>query len=247
MANPPKALTLLSQRELSQSAANPTVKGKFATLRWKIERNNPVLEVATNDPAKMNKEGNFGKIKVSLNLFTAALICETLIVAANAKEPFRRIIQCFNHEWINNQRNQDRTHLHDIIINRDDGGVVTMAVIAKTGNWPTIKFPIVLPDMRYQKFCKADGTAVDISELTQSCARIYGKVMLPVIQQLMVRDYEPPAPPANRGGGSGGGYGQRQSYGQRDQGGGGYGGGGGGRSQTAISSDDGDGDDDIPY
>lgn len=246
MANP-KPLTLLSQRELSQSAVNPTVKGKFATMRWKIERNNPVLEVNTNDPAKMNKEGGFGKIKVSLNLFTAGLICETLIVAANSKEPYRRIIQCFNHEWVNNQRNQDRTHLHDIVINRADDGVVTMAVIAKTGNWPTIKFPIVLPDMRYQKFCKGDGTAVDMSELTQSCARVYGKVMLPVIQQLMVRDYEPPAPPANRGGqggGGGGGYGQRQSYGQRDQGGGGYGG-GGGRSQTVVS--DSDGDDDIPY
>jgi len=239
----------LSNSKLNFMAFNNETKRPI-TMSWRLARNNVELICDTGDPAMKNREKNWGKIKVPMSYRGAALVMGLIQQASLGNAEYCEIFQAYNHRWVNNQREKEITHMHDIVVQRSAEGVVSVTVIYRgEPGWPELKFILGLPDNRYEKLAHADGSQWTKAKLSQLVGRQMFDTMIPLLAHLGVTEYQPPEPPSG-GAGSGGGGGNRGGY---------SGGAGGGQRPQAPRGDErpsarggygggtDDVDDDIPY
>lgn len=217
---PPK--TAFTHSKLRLSAPLPTVKGKRAALSVDVWNNNPRLILATNDPKfDGDKSNNYGRYTAAIESFTYYAMMEALDDHIAKKEKDRTIIQ-IKTKAPGGDFKAPPVHSGDIIIGRDDEGLVYIVLVPKKDGWPAPKFIFGAPDQRFQTWLNGDGTPMEPAKLSTIYARAWAKLMRDLMGPTLNTHFT--EPPKGGFGGGGGGYGG----GNRGGGGGGYGGGSGG-------------------
>lgn len=247
---PPKKHAL-NNPKIRLSAPNPQCKGVYANLSWDIYQNNPRIVVDTKDPQFKNPENGYGRIQAAMDPVILSMFLENLQWAIDLETTDKRRISNYGSD-----RNAPRytpgtpppppVHLTDVWVGRDADMNVFISVVNQKENWPKIKFLFDVPDRRFVKFYKGDGTELTRGELSTLAAKSYLRLLTSLMPAVLATTYEH-VMPANFSGGGRGGYGG----GNRNGGGNGGGAGGtrGGNNYTAnapaAGSDDTDAD--IPF
>lgn len=246
---PKKVKTALSVGKLSLSTFNPLTKG-FAKLKFDLWQNNPRIIVDTGDQNLRTPENNYGRIEGALASADLYAVLELIESAVKSKEEVKWKAACFKHEWANNQKQKDPSHVSSVWVGRDGEGCVYISVVSEVKKeFPILKFVFGPPDQRYTKWFNANGEPFTKAQTSQLYAKAFVRMLSPLMANILVTHFEEVMPPQfsgnrqgggggggfNRGGGGGGGYGNR-------------GGGGGSRPEpeTAIAVDAG-GEDDLPF
>ena len=206
--------------------------GKPARISWSVFDGNPRITVYTNDTG--DEQNNYGKITAPIDPFTAGLVAQLIIKAANGENGFREKIVNKN-SWHNGQKLPEPARINDIIIGKDAEGSVYISL--HEDNRPNIRF-FFGPSV-WHHLVKADGTPADKAYVSQLYALSYAAVVQQVIGTIIGygsyvsaytdHDLGDEKPTFSKGGGGyqqrqgggGGGYQNRGGYQQR-QGGGGY-------------------------
>lgn len=259
----PAKKPLITSSKLSISAPNPAQRGVYASFCAQVYKGNPRFVVKTNNPSeKGDKSKNFGQITAALALPDALACIQFIHMCLLAKDEVKYKMECYGHPYIDGQRQKDAVHEADVIVGRDNSGVIYISVISKIGERDVIKFPFGPSDRRYHKAVAADGSPLDPA----MTSRVYAQAWIVMLNELFVltchESYEPPPPPnfqrggngggnrqggwqGNRGGNGGGWQGNRNGGSGGGNGGGYQGGGGGGNSNAGRSEDL--GEEDIPF
>lgn len=245
--------TILDNTNMRLSAPNPSVKGKYASLSFKVFKGNPRLQVRTNNP---DDRENYGTIAVPMTMpvFSAFIHAWESAIDAPAESKFT--IECENFPKGQRQGPGVRPELmHVIHVGKDADGVVSLMVVdAKNPRRDKIKFEVTAP--RFITVLEK-GQPMDRARASEYFSRVWTRLLRDVVTQEAVRTWEKPAQYNPQGGGNGGyqrgGGGGYQRGG--DQGGRGNdyqsrGGDQGGRDDYSSSGSQGGADvsgDDIPF
>lgn len=220
----------LSNSKIRLVAANNV--GKQATLAFKLKKNNPQLQVYTNEP---NDQENYGRIDAALDTPTFNAYLEMIKQAATDPTFKKEIIQNKNFIFPNGKRSDAPVHVSDLMVGRDEDGTIWTAVTAK--GRPMIKFLFITPE--FHSILGADREPINRGTASKYVALGFVNMLSNIMNMLQVTEYEEPPPPKNANGGNGynnngggGGYNNRQNGGNT-----------GGASNTNSGSFDGD----IPF
>lgn len=203
----------------------PNASGKSASLKFNVVKNNPRIDVYTNDDSDpKSKEA----LRAAMDQPTFFLFLECLEKASKSKEVSEYIIVNKGYTFFGGKKGEKPEVLSKTIVGRDDTGKVYI-MIAMRGR-PSIKF-YTLPG-NWHNLVDTSGNAVDPGIVSSMLAMAWVNLLRTMVSVYLVFNYEEEAPRENNNGGGGQ---------NRWQGGGG-GNGGGGQSQAASSSGYGDED-----
>lgn len=220
----------LSNSKIRITATNSI--GKAASMQFKLKKNNPQIQVYTNDP---NDTENYGRIDAALDspTFNAYIV---LLRRAAQESDFKKVpIQNFGYTFPNGRRSDQTQLLSTLMVGRDEDGSVWTAVTAK--NRPMIKFYFLPSD--YHRIMDSTGEQMARGPLTQIYALAFADLIQSIMNNLQVIEYEEP-PQKQNGNGGGGGGGNRGGY---NRGGSGNSGG----SSGSSGGNSGGFEDDIPF
>lgn len=244
---PPKKHAL-NNPKIRLSAPNPQCKGVYANLSWDIYQNNPRIVVDTKDPQFKNPENNYGRIQAAMDPVILSMFMENLAWAIELQTTDKRRISNYGNDRSGPRYEPGKpppppVHLTDVWVGRDADMNVFISVVNQKENWPKIKFLFDVPDRRFVKFYKGDGTELNKGEVSTLAAKAYLRLLSNLMPAVLANTYEHvmPAQFAGRGGNGGG-----------RSGGGSYGGGkpangGGNYTSNAPASGGDDTDSDIPF
>ena len=229
---PQRKKNALDNNKITMRAQNKA--GKVSSLIFGLINNNPRLTVYTNDP---NDTADYGKIVAALDTPMFNALLEMLQEVINTPGTIKLGLRNKNYIYPKGQRSETPVVVSDVLVGRDETGVIWIAVTAR--NRPMINFQFINPE--FHMFIDGDGNAMDKAKASNFTARAYLRLLSQMVNTLQVTDWIEPAPkPQRQGGGGGGGYGG----GGQGGGGGSYGGGGGGGRAPAADAASGD---DIPW
>ena len=206
---PEKKKNAFNNSKLTLSAPCPTAKGKYSTLGFEFNNNNPAIVVRTNDPGEMSPAQNYGRIMANLDIPAFYAFISNLEAAINAEGEFKRKCENYNHDYVDGQRSQDIKHISDLWVGKDKEGCPYISVLSKKEDRPVIKFVFGPSDQRWHKYFHADGTAFTKSDLAKLYANAWLMILKQVTGNLIAQEYIAPVPrkPFNNQGG-----GNRPSY-----------------------------------
>lgn len=257
---PERKKNALNNSKITLSAPHPSAKGTYCQLAFDVYNNNPRIVVNTRDPNLQGRENDFGKITAAMDPVSFQIFIEMLRAAAKSTGKYKNKIECNNHEFVGGQRSQEIKTLSDVIVCKEDDGVVFVAVRSTKQGWPVVRFDFGFSDRRYHSLVKHDGTPWSKAELSNIAALAFANLLSTLVTSVLDTHYVDTSGQRQGGGGwkgksgGGGGYagGNRGGYGGGSGGGygggnrGGYGG-GGSRSEATADTSDSSGDDDIPF
>lgn len=258
---PERKKNAFNNSKITLSAPHPSAKGTYCQLAFDVWNNNPRVVVNTRDPNLQGRENDFGKITAAMDPVSFQMLIELIRAAVKSQGKFKNKIECNNHEYVGGQRSQDIKTLADIIVCKDDDGVVFISVKSSKPSWPVVRFDFGFSDRRYHGLVKGDGTPWTKAEVSGIAALAFTNLLSALLASVLDTHYADTSGQRGGGGGGGwkgksggGGYGGGGNRGGYGGGGGGNrgnygGGGGGGRSDYAASESAAsvDVDDDIPF
>jgi hypothetical protein len=229
---PPNILSDYKYRLLSDPVQGAR---KRPTLELDFYKNNPRFIVRT----QVDGDKDHGRIQAPMDADTMFAIMQSIEDMATGKLTERKEYQHWDYYFMNGKRSDDVVKKATTIIDRDEDGVMFIAVIAK--DRPKIKF-----HFKYDMYTKLFINGVEASPEVASndAAMSYKTRMVKIIPKLLVNNFVPYVPPNQNNGGNGGGYNNNNgggNYGNNNDGG--YNGNGGGGNQGASAPTD----DDIPW
>lgn len=135
----------------------PGAEGKRSRLAFSIRDNNPRITVYTNVPTDTV---SYGIIAAPMNPETFFVMLDLLKKIAVGENGNKHKIDCFTQYKDKEGKLQDRTLLSEVLIGKDDNGIVWISVVS--GSRPKIKFEFRISD--FHKLYKADGHQFSESE-----------------------------------------------------------------------------------
>lgn len=231
---PEKKKNAFNNSKLTLSAPCPTAKGKYSTLGFEFNNNNPAIVVRTNDPGEMSPAQNYGRISANLDIPAFYAFISNLEMAIASEGEFKRKCENYNHEYVDGQRSQDIKHISDLWVGKDKEGCPYISVLSKNTERPVIKFVFGPSDQRWHKYFHGDGTPFTKGDMSKLYANAWLMILKQVMGNVIVQEYNPPIPrkPFNNQGGG------RPQYGNRPN--------SGGYNKPAPAASDDNGDD-LPF
>lgn len=191
----------LSNSKIRLVAANNI--GKQATLSFKLKKNNPQVQVYTNEP---NDQENYGRIDAALDTPTFNAYLELIKEAATNPDFKKMSIRNKNYIFPNGKRSDAPVHVGDLMVGRDEDGTVWTAVTAK--GRPMIKFLFITPE--FHTIVGVDGEPTPRGTASKFIALGFVSMLSNIMNMLQVTEYEEP-PPRVQGNGNGGSGGNNYS------------------------------------
>lgn len=233
---PPKKKTAIDNTKLGLSAPCPTAEGKWSTLRWGLNNNNPFIAVYTGDPNDDTPNTPNGRIKAELDLPMLMMILNYLEQAITAENGWKMCVETLNFIFPGGRRSEKPVVTTNIWVGKDKEGSVFISVIdAQRKDRPVIKFELA-PSNYWFHVNSRTGETISKQEASIAWTKGYIDLLRNLYYNLAVTEYTPPKPKGdNNGGGNsrGGGGNSRGGYNNNN-------------NSNNNSSGDGFGDD-IPF
>lgn len=207
---PPRKKIALDNRKLNLSVPCPSAPGKFSSLSWRLVANNPRICVYTNDPADMTEKNGNGLIAAALDAPVFFMLVNMLYKVIDAAPGHREKIENKNYIFPGGKRSEKPVVVSEIIIGKDDEGVVFISVVAYDKSRPRIKFDM-LPN-EFHNFYHKNGEQFTKAEASALYAKGYVECLKGLMTHLLVTEWTEPERKDNdrQGGNRGGGNNQRQ-------------------------------------
>lgn len=222
---PPRKKIALDNRKLSLFAPCPSAPGKTASLSWRLVSNNPRITVYTNDPADMTEKNGNGLIAAALDAPIFFMLMRLMYNIIDAAPGTKEKIENKNFIFPGGKRSEKPVVVSEIIVGKDDDGVVFISVVAYDKQRPRIKFEL-LPS-EFHSLYHQNGQQFTKGEASALYARGYIQCLEGLMSHLLVTEWVEPEKKDNgnnrNGGGNRGGNNQRQQ--QSSDGGNDFGGG----------------------
>lgn len=240
---PQRKLTILD--DFRMRLVGPVANGgeRPTTLVCTAKKNRPVIVVKTNIPG----DKQFGQIQAEwpdAHSFDAFL---DDLENADKIEPGKRIAsRISDYPFQQGGRSKELKLSATAYVGREADGTVYIAVVSWDQSRATIKFPV--RPSQFLNWIDQDGQPMNEAKASVRFARSYARTVRNIMTQVLIAEYEPPAPrPQNGGGGGGygggnGGGGYQNNRGNGGGGGGGYQGGNSGGGQSNSDAGLGGGD-----
>lgn len=239
---PPKKKTAIDNTKLGLSAPCPTAEGKWSSLRWGLNNNNPFIVVYTGDPNDDTPATPNGRIKAELDLPMVMMIFDLLERAITEENGWKMCVETLNFIFPGGRRSEKPVITTNIWVGKDKEGSIFISVIdAQRKDRPVIKFELA-PSSYWFHINSRTGETISKQEASVAWTKGYIDLLRNLYYNLAVTEYTPPKPKdggngggnnSNRGGGGGG---NRGNYNNNNSGG------------NNNNSSSGDGlDDDIPF
>lgn len=209
----PRKKIALDNRKLALSAPCPSAPGKFSTLSWRLVTNNPRITVYTNDPADMTEKNQNGLISAALDAPVFFMLMKMLYKIVDAPAGTKEKIENRNYIFPAGKRSEKPVVVSEIIIGKDEEGVVFISVVAYDKNRPRIKFDLVPNE--FHTLYHQNGQQFTKAEASELYARGYIKCLEGLMNHLLVTEWVEPEKKdngnnRNGGGNRGGNNNQRQ-------------------------------------
>ena len=188
----------LSNSKIRLVAANNV--GKQATMAFKLKKNNPQVQVYTNEP---NDQENYGRIDAALDTPTFNAYLEMLRAAATDPDFKKETISNKNYVFPNGKRSDAPVHVSDLMVGRDEDGTIWTAVTAK--GRPMIKFLFITPE--FHSIIGADREPLPRGQASKYVTLGFVNMLSNIMNMLQVTEYEEPVQKQQGGGGNYGGGG----------------------------------------
>lgn len=209
---PPRKKIALDNRKLSLFAPCPSAAGKVSSLSWRLVSNNPRICVYTNDPADMTEKNGNGLIAAALDAPVFFMLMKMIGKVIDAAPGHREKIENKNFIFPGGKRSEKPVVVSEIIVGKDEEGVVFLSVVAYDKSRPRIKFDL-LPNEFHALYHKS-GEQFTKAEASALYAQGYLKCLEGLMTHLLVTEWvEPERKDNDRQGGRGGNQ-QRQGQGQ---------------------------------
>ena len=222
---PPRKKIALDNRKLSLFAPCPSAPGKTASLSWRLVSNNPRITVYTNDPTDMTEKNGNGLIAAALDAPVFFMLMRLMYKIIDAPNGTKEKIENKNFIFPGGKRSEKPVVVSEIIVGKDDDGVVFISVVAYDKQRPRIKFELVPGE--FHSLYHQNGQQFTKAEASDLYARGYIQCLEGLMSHLLVTEWVEPEKKDNgnnrKGGGNRGGNNQRQQ--QSQDGGNDFGGG----------------------
>jgi hypothetical protein len=220
----------LSNSKIRLVAANNV--GKQASMSFKLKKNNPQVQVYTNEP---NDQENYGRIDAALDTPTFNAYLEMLRAAATDPDFKKEIISNKNYIFPNGRRSDAPVHVSDLMVGREEDGTIWTAITAK--GRPMIKFLFITPD--FHAIIGADREPLPRGQASKYVTLGFVNMLSNIMNMLQVTEYEEPVQKQQGGGGD---YRNNGASGNRNNGSS-----SGGNYSNKSSSDSDSFGDDVPF
>ncbi len=208
---PPRKKIALDNRKLSLYAPCPSAPGKSSSLSWRLVSNNPRICVYTNDPADMTEKNQNGLIAAALDAPVFFMLMQLLYKTIDGPNGVKEKIENKNFIFPGGKRSEKPVVVSEIIVGKDDDGVVFISVVAFDKSRPRVKFELV-PNEFHSLFHQ-NGQPFTKGEASALYARGYMQCLEGLMTHLLVTEWVEPEKKDNgnnRGGNRNGGNNQRQ-------------------------------------
>ena len=228
----------LNNMKLGLRVPCPTAEGKFSSLSWGLNKNNPYIRVYTGDPADENERTKNGRIQAELDLPHMYLIFQLIRTAVSKENGWKNCLEIKNFIFPGGKKSEKPVNTCDIWVGKDKEGCVYISLIDKLiKDRPVIKFDIAMNGY-WMNLKHGDGQPYTKVETSTMFALGYATYLEEVYAHLSVTEfvpYESKSKDAGKGGYSRGGNNQR------------FGGGNNYNNRNNESSSSNDEDDEIPF
>lgn len=187
---PPRKKIALDNRKLALSAPCPSAPGKFATLTWRLVSNNPRITVYTNDPADMTEKNGNGLIAAALDAPIFFALVSLLYKIIDGPNGVKEKIENKNHIFPGGKRSEKPVVVSEIIVGKDDEGVVFISVVAYDKSRPRIKFELIPNE--FHCFYHQNGQQFTKAEASDLYARGYMQCLEGLMTHLLVTEWVEP-------------------------------------------------------
>lgn len=160
-----------------------STQGK-AKLRFGIWRNLPRVTVYTNDDN--DKQNNYGMITAGLDPTVYSTLTQKLSEIVSAPNGTKFKVENYTSSKDNETGKWKQEHVNDILIGKDDAGVVWISVIAR--DRPKFKFEF--GNFRYHKFYNTDGQELSKAEISQIATKATVKLLDSLYATYLTTSYE---------------------------------------------------------
>jgi len=235
---PPRKLTILD--DFRMRLVGPVANGgeRPVTLVCTVKKNRPVIVVKTNVPG----DKQFGQIQAEWpDAMSFEMFLEELENADKIEATKRTAGKISDFPFQQGGRSKELKLAATAFVGREQDGTVYIAVVSWDQSRPVVKIPV--RPSQYMNWIGPDGQPLSAEAASLRFARAYARTVRGIMHQVLINEYEPPAPrPQNGGGGGGyGGGGGGGGYQNQNRGGGQQqsgGGGGGGNSDAGLGGDE---------
>ena len=166
-----------------EKLALQSTQGK-AKLRFGIWRNLPRITVYTNDDN--DKQNNYGMITAGLDPSVYSTITQKLNDIVGAPNGTKFKVENYTSSKDNDTGKWKQEHVNDILMGKDDAGVIWISVIAT--DRPKFKFEF--GNFRYHKFYNTDGQELSKAEISQIATKATIKLLDNLYATYLTNNYE---------------------------------------------------------
>lgn len=185
MANNFQANNQVPKNALSNTKIRLVAKnnvGKLATMSFKLKKNNPQIHVYTNEP---NDTDNYGRIDAALDTIVFNAYLEMLETAAKSSSFKKQSIKNRNYIFPNGKRSEQPVVVSELLVGRDEDGVVWTSVIAK--GRPAIKFKFIMPE--FHQLIDHDGNPTSLGDASKYVTLGFIRALRDIMNHLQVTEY----------------------------------------------------------
>ena len=186
----PRKKIALDNRKLNLFAPCPSAPGKFASMSWRLVSNNPRITVYTNDPADMTEKNSNGLIAAALDAPVFFMLMKLLYKIVDAAPGTKEKIENKNFIFPGGKRSEKPVVVSEIIVGKDDDGVVFISVVAFDKTRPRIKFELVPGE--FHSLYHQSGQQFTKAEASELFARGYIQCLEGLMTHLLVTEWVEP-------------------------------------------------------
>lgn len=195
----PRKKVALDNKKLSLYAPCPSAPGKISSLSWRLVSNNPRIDVYTNDPADMTERNKNGLISAALDAPVFFSLMQILYQTIDAPGVIRNKIENKNFIFPGGKRSDKPVITGEIIVGKDEDGVIWISVLAYDKERPKIKFQLLPTD--FHNYFHGDGSVYGKGEISKLYAKGFIRLLEGIMTHLLVTEYvEPEKKPTKEGG-----------------------------------------------
>lgn len=197
---PPKKKIAIDNTKLGLSAPCPTAEGKWSSLRWGLNNNNPYIVVYTGDPNDDTPATPNGRIKAELDLPMVMMIFNYLERAITEENGWKMCVETLNFIFPGGKRSEKPVITTNIWVGKDKEGSIFISVIdAQRKDRPVIKFELA-PSTYWFHVNSRTGESISKPEASVSWTKGYIDLLRGMYANLAVTEYTPPKPKDPNGG-----------------------------------------------
>lgn len=187
---PTRKKIALDNRKLTLSVPCPSAQGKYSTLAWRLVSNNPRIDVYTNDPQDNTAKNNNGKISAAMDAPTFSAFVQLLKETISSAVPVKYKIENKNFIFPGGKRSEKPVIVSELVLIKDDEGVIWLSVLSSDKERPKIKFPLI--NNEYHNFFKEGGVKFSKGEASQLYARGYVNLIESMMNHLLITEWVEP-------------------------------------------------------